>query len=81
MARSSIIWDAKRKYRQTMQPVLAKPIEGVAPRASPYSHNLSWDGRLEKWILPEDMIFYHYIDDVMLTCDDLSSLPQAAASL
>lgn len=36
---------------------------------------------LEKWIVPEEMAPYHYIDDVMLTCDDLSSLSQAAMSL
>lgn len=36
---------------------------------------------LEKRILPEEILFYHYIDDVTLTWDDLFSLYQVAASL
>lgn len=36
---------------------------------------------LKKWVLPEEMVLYHYINDVMLTRDDLSSLSQAAMSL
>lgn len=32
---------------------------------------------LEKWILPEEMVLHHYIDDVMLTSDDSSSLSEA----
>ena len=33
-----------------------------------------------EWILPEEMVLSHDVDDVMLTCDDLASLSQAAAS-
>lgn len=36
---------------------------------------------LEKWILPEERVFYHYLDDIMLTWSDLFSLYQAAALL
>ena len=36
---------------------------------------------LEKLLLPDKIVLYHYIDDIILTWDDLSSLSQAAASL
>lgn len=36
---------------------------------------------LEKWILLEEMVPHHYIDDVMLTCVDLLSLSEAVTLL
>lgn len=45
------------------------------------SHNWLRDGRdLEKWILPDEMVLYHYIND-MLTFDGLSSLSEVVTSL
>lgn len=35
---------------------------------------------LKKWTLPEEMVLSYEVD-VMLTCDDVSSLSQAAMSL
>ena len=36
---------------------------------------------MEKWALPPSLVLCHYLDDIMLTCEDLLSLFQAAASL
>ena len=36
---------------------------------------------LEIWILPEEMVPSHYLDDVMLICGDSASLSQVGSSL
>ena len=48
----------------------------LSPRLSAQPFYMSWDlaWELEKWALPPSFSLCHYIDDIMLTHEDLLSL-------